>query len=153
VRAVVQRVSRARVRAGGEVVGEIGPGLLAFVGVGLADRPADALWLVEKLAHLRVFEDDAGKMNRSMLETGGAALVVSQFTLYGDARKGRRPSFAGAAPPEVADALIERVVAGLRERGVPTQTGRFGAHMAVELENDGPVTILLESPPPDPEGR
>jgi D-aminoacyl-tRNA deacylase len=105
------------------------------------------------LAHLRVFEDGAGKMNRSMLETGGAALVVSQFTLYGDARKGRRPSFAGAAPPAVADALIERVVAGLRERGVPTETGRFGAHMAVELENDGPVTILLESPPSAAEGR
>jgi D-tyrosyl-tRNA(Tyr) deacylase len=121
--------------------------------VGQTDRPDDALWLVEKLAHLRVFEDGAGKMNRSMLETGGAALVVSQFTLYGDVRKGRRPSFVGAAPPEVAEALIERVVAGLRERGVPTETGRFRAHMAVELENDGPVTILLESPPSAEEGR
>jgi D-tyrosyl-tRNA(Tyr) deacylase len=146
VRAVVQRVSRARVSTGGEVVGQIGRGLLAFVGVGHEDGPADVAWLVDKLAYLRVFEDDAGRMNRSMLDTGGAALVVSQFTLYGDVRKGRRPSFVGAAPPDAADRLIQQVVAGLRQRGVPTETGRFGAHMAVELENDGPVTIILHSP-------
>jgi D-aminoacyl-tRNA deacylase len=147
VRAVVQRVSRASVRAGGETLAQIEAGLLALVGAGVGDGAPDAAWLVDKLAHLRIFEDGAGRMNRSLLECGGAALVVSQFTLYGDARKGRRPSFTAAARPEVAEGLIAQVVEGLRHLGVRTETGRFGAHMAVELENDGPVTIILESPP------
>ena len=146
MRAVVQRVSHARVRVGSEVVGEIGPGLLALVGAAQGDGEADVAWLVDKLAHLRVFEDDGGKMNRSLADCGHAALVVSQFTLLGDTGRGRRPGFSGAAPPAVAAPLIEGVVAGLRERGVPVQTGRFGAHMAVELENDGPVTLILETP-------
>jgi D-aminoacyl-tRNA deacylase len=147
VRAVVQRVARASVRAGGETVARIETGLMALVGVGVGDGAADVAWLVDKLAHLRIFEDGAGKMNRSLLESGGAALIVSQFTLYGDARRGRRPSFTAAARPELAEGLVGQVVEGLRRLGVPTETGRFGAHMAVELENDGPVTIILESPP------
>ena len=151
MRAVVQRVARASVRAGGETVAQIEAGLLALVGVGEGDGAADVAWLVDKLAHLRIFEDGAGKMNHSLLESGGAALVVSQFTLYGDARKGRRPSFSAAARPEIAEGLIAQVVAGLRSLGVPTETGRFGAHMAVDLQNDGPVTIILELPPrPEP---
>jgi D-tyrosyl-tRNA(Tyr) deacylase len=126
--------------------------MLVLVAATHGDGPADVAWLVHKLANLRIFEDDAGKMNRSLLETGGAALVVSQFTLYGDTRKGRRPSFVGAAPPDVAAALIEQVVAGLDAAGVPTATGRFGAHMSVSLENDGPVTLILESPARTVEG-
>jgi D-aminoacyl-tRNA deacylase len=153
VRAVVQRVARASVRAGGETVAQIEAGLLALVGVGEGDGAADVAWLVDKLAHLRIFEDCAGKMNHSLLESGGAALVVSQFTLYGDARKGRRPSFSAAARPEVAEGLIAQVVAGLRSLGVPAETGRFGAHMAVDLQNDGPVTIILESPPRPEQAR
>lgn len=146
MRAVVQRVASARVTVQQEVVGEIGAGLVALVGVHQQDGPADAAWLVDKLTHLRVFEDSAGKMNHSLLETAGAALVISQFTLYGDARKGRRPSFAAAAGPDIAAPLVQQVADGLRAAGIRTATGRFGAHMRVALENDGPVTILLDSP-------
>ncbi len=149
MRAVVQRVTRASVCVDGEVVGEIGAGLLALVGVRHGDGPGDVAWLVDKLSHLRIFEDDAGKMNRSLLDTLGAALVVSQFTLYGDVRRGRRPSFAAAAGPEVASVLIAGLVEGLRRRGIPTATGRFGAQMSVALENDGPVTLILDTPAPE----
>ncbi len=150
MRAVVQRVSRASVRVGEHETGRIEGGLLVLVAATHGDGSADVAWLVDKLAHLRIFEDDAGKMNRSLLDTAGAALVVSQFTLYGDARKGRRPSFVAAAAPDVAAALIEQVVAGLSAAGVPTASGRFGAHMTVSLENDGPVTLILDSPPSGP---
>ncbi|HVG95995.1 MAG TPA: D-aminoacyl-tRNA deacylase [Chloroflexota bacterium] len=146
MRAVVQRVSQAHVRVGEREVGRIGSGLLVLVAATHGDGPADAAWLVDKLANLRIFEDDSGKMNRSLLDSGGAALVVSQFTLYGDTRRGRRPSFVGAAAPELAAGLIEQVVAGLGASGIPTATGRFGAHMMVALENDGPVTLILDSP-------
>jgi D-tyrosyl-tRNA(Tyr) deacylase len=145
VRAVVSRVAWARVVADGELTGEIGPGLLVLVGVTHADTEADAGWLAAKLAALRVFGDDQGKMNRSVTEVGGAALVVSQFTLYGDARKGRRPSYVAAAPPEVAAPLVEAVAKALAGAGVPVATGRFGAAMQVESAGDGPVTILLDS--------
>jgi D-tyrosyl-tRNA(Tyr) deacylase len=146
VRAVVQRVSRAQVRVAEREIARIDGGLLVLVAATHGDGPADVAWLVDKLANLRIFEDDAGRMNRSLLDTGGAALIVSQFTLYGDTRKGRRPSFAGAAAPGPAAGLIEQVVAGLGACGVPTATGRFGAHMVVALENDGPVTLILDSP-------
>lgn len=145
MRAVVSRVAWARVVADGELTGEIGPGLLVLVGVAHADSEADADWLAAKVASLRVFNDDQGKMNRSVTEVGGAALVVSQFTLYGDARKGRRPSYVAAAPPEVAAPLVEAVAKALAGAGVPVAGGRFGAHMRVESAGDGPVTILLDS--------
>jgi D-tyrosyl-tRNA(Tyr) deacylase len=145
VRAVVSRVAWARVVADGELTGEIGPGLLVLVGVTHADTEADAGWLAAKVAALRVFADDQGKMNRSLTETGGAALVVSQFTLYGDARKGRRPSYVAAAPPEQAAPLVEAVAKSLAGSGIPVATGRFGADMRVESAGDGPVTILLDS--------
>lgn len=145
MRAVVQRVARAEVRVEGQVTGTIGQGLLVLLGVGKDDGEADARALADKLAALRVFEDDAGKMNRSVTDVGGGVLVVSQFTLFGDARKGNRPSFVDAAPPETANALYERLCALLRERGLPVGTGVFRAHMDVELVNDGPVTILLDS--------
>jgi D-aminoacyl-tRNA deacylase len=145
VRAVVSRVSWARVVADGELTGEIGPGLLVLVGVAHADTEADADWLAAKVAALRVFADDQGRMNRSLAETGGAALVVSQFTLYGDARKGRRPSYVAAAPPTQAAPLVEAVAKSLAGSGVPVATGRFGADMRVESAGDGPVTILLDS--------
>jgi D-tyrosyl-tRNA(Tyr) deacylase len=145
VRAVAQRVCSARVRVGGETVAEMGAGLLALVGVGGEDGEADARELAAKLVHLRVFEDDAGRMNHSLLDAGGSLGVVSQFTLLGDARKGRRPSFAAAAAPERAAALIEVVVAAARELGAAVVTGRFGAMMDVELVNVGPVTILLDT--------
>jgi D-aminoacyl-tRNA deacylase len=145
VRAVVSRVSWARVVADGELTGEIGPGLLVLVGVTHADTEADADWLAAKAAALRVFDDDQGKMNLSLTETGGAALVVSQFTLYGDARKGRRPSYVAAAPPEQAAPLVEAVAKSLAGSGVPVASGRFGADMRVESAGDGPVTILLDS--------
>jgi D-tyrosyl-tRNA(Tyr) deacylase len=131
--------------ADGEVTGEIGPGLLVLVGVASGDTEAEAGWLAAKLAGLRVFDDGQGKMNRSVTEVGGAALVVSQFTLYGDARRGRRPSYVAAAPPEVAAPLVEAVAKALAGAGVPVATGRFGAHMLVESAGDGPVTILLDS--------
>ncbi len=145
MRAVVSRVAWARVVADGELTGEIGPGLLVLVGVTHADTEADADWLAAKVAALRVFADDQGKMNRSLTETGGAALVVSQFTLYGDARRGRRPSYITAAPPEQAAPLVESVAKSRAGEGVPVATGRFGAEMRVESAGDGPVTILLDS--------
>ncbi|ABS24414.1 D-tyrosyl-tRNA(Tyr) deacylase [Anaeromyxobacter sp. Fw109-5] len=145
VRAVVQRVSRAEVRVEGRVSGAILRGLLVLLGVAREDGPSDADLLADKLAGLRIFEDDAGKMNLSVGEVGGGLLVVSQFTLLGDARKGNRPSFVDAANPELANALYERVCGRLREKGLAVATGVFRAHMDVELVNDGPVTILLDS--------
>jgi D-tyrosyl-tRNA(Tyr) deacylase len=147
VRLVIQRVSRAAVRVGGDPVAEIGPGLLILVGVGLRDRPDEVEWLARKTANLRIFEDDRGKMNRSVQETGGEVLVVPQFTLYGDTRKGRRPSWAEAAPPEAARDRVEAFAAALQGEGVPVRRGAFQEHMEVELVNDGPVTILLDGPP------
>jgi D-tyrosyl-tRNA(Tyr) deacylase len=145
VRAVVSRVAWARVVADGELTGEIGPGLLVLVGVTHADTEDDAAWLAAKVAGLRVFDDDQGVMNRSLAETGGGVLVVSQFTLYGDARKGRRPSYLAAAPPERAAPLVEAVAKVLAGAGIPVASGRFGADMRVESAGDGPVTILLDS--------
>jgi D-aminoacyl-tRNA deacylase len=145
VRAVVSRVAWARVVADGELTGEIGPGLLVLVGVTHGDTEADAAWLAAKVAGLRVFDDDQGQMNRSLADVGGGALVVSQFTLYGDARKGRRPSFVAAAPPELAAPLVEAVAKAIAGEGIAVATGRFGAAMLVESAGDGPVTILLDS--------
>jgi D-tyrosyl-tRNA(Tyr) deacylase len=145
MRAVVQRVSRAEVRVGEEIVGRIGMGLLVLLGVGKTDTEAAGEVLAEKIANLRVFDDDHGKMNRSLLEISGQALCVSQFTLYGDCRKGRRPSYDQAAAPDQAVRFYESFVNSLRQRGVPTETGRFRAKMDVELVNDGPVTLLLDS--------
>jgi D-tyrosyl-tRNA(Tyr) deacylase len=144
VRSVVQRVTHARVRVDDEVVGEIGPGLCALVGVTHGDDHSAARRLAEKLWHLRVLADDDGAMNRSLAETGGEILVVSQFTLYGDTSRGRRPSWVAAARPEVAEPLVDAVVARLTELGARVVTGRFRAHMLVELENDGPVTVTLD---------
>ncbi len=146
MRAVVQRVTRASVEVDGSIVGEIGPGLLVLLGVAKPDRPADAAFLAEKISGLRVFPDEAGKMNRSVTDIGGSLLVVSQFTLYGDTRKGRRPSFDGAAPAEQASELYECFVAAARRGGLRVETGVFQAHMAVSLVNDGPVTLIVESP-------
>ncbi|HZM87717.1 MAG TPA: D-aminoacyl-tRNA deacylase [Blastocatellia bacterium] len=145
MRAVVQRVTEARVEIDGETIGEIGAGFLVLLGVARDDNPADADYLAEKIANLRVFDDDEGKMNRSILKTGGAMLVVSQFTLYGDVRRGRRPSYSDAAEPEKANQLYEYFVARVRSRGVTVETGVFQAMMKVGLTNDGPVTILLDS--------
>ena len=145
MRAVVQRVSRAEVRVAGEVVGAIGRGLMVLLGVGQADAEQAARYLAEKVAALRIFEDEAGKMNRSVVDAAGAVLVVSQFTLFGDARKGNRPGFTGAAAPEPAAALYQRFCACLREKGLTVATGVFRAHMEVEIVNDGPVTLLLDS--------
>jgi len=145
MRAVAQRVSRAKVSVGAEVTGEIGLGLLVLLGVGAGDTRAAADYLVEKTTGLRIFEDDGGKMNLSVAEVSGAVLVVSQFTLYGDARKGRRPSFDAAAPPESARELYEYFVEKVRASGLRCETGRFQETMQVELVNEGPVTILLDS--------
>lgn len=145
MRAVVQRVRRASVRVGDEVVGEIGAGLCVLVGVSRDDVDADADGLADKVLGLRIFEDDEGKMNRSLLETGGALLAVSQFTLFGDARKGRRPSFIEAMEPVRANELFERFCQKCRAGGAEVATGRFRAEMLVELANDGPVTILLDT--------
>ena len=145
MRAVVQRVSSALVTVDGATVGEIGPGLLVLVGVAIGDTEADADGLAAKLVGLRVFSDDQGRMNRSVLDIDGSVLVVSQFTLLADTSRGRRPSFAGAADPARAEPLVERVVDRLAEAGVVTATGRFGARMEVSLVNDGPVTLILES--------
>jgi D-tyrosyl-tRNA(Tyr) deacylase len=143
VRAVLQRVSRARVVVDGETVGEIGPGILALVGFADGDGEGDLRWLADKMWGLRIFPDESGRMNLSAGEVGGSLLIVSQFTLYGDIRRGRRPSFVGAADPETAEALYDRLVELCREGG-PVETGRFGAMMEVELVNDGPVTIQVE---------
>jgi len=145
MRAVLQRVSRARVLVDGRATGEIGPGLVVLLAVGREDTPDVARSMAERTANLRIFADEAGKMNRSLLDSGGSALVVSQFTLYGDARGQRRPSFLGAAPPELGSALYEEFAKQLRALGVTVATGVFRAHMQVELVNDGPVTILLDS--------
>jgi D-aminoacyl-tRNA deacylase len=145
MRAVVQRVSRVKVTVEGRITGEIGAGLMVLLGVGREDSPAVAISLAEKVANLRIFEDEQGKMNRSLLDAKGAALVVSQFTLYGDARGQRRPSFISAAPPEQAAALYEEFNKSLRGLGVTVATGIFQAMMSVELVNEGPVTILLDS--------
>ncbi len=144
MRVVVQRVSRASVTVEGRVTGSIGRGFLVLAGFAPGDQPAQVEWMAEKVVGLRVFADDEGKMNRDLAAVGGAVLVVSQFTLYGDASKGRRPSFIGAAPPEVAVPLYQAFVAALRARGLPVETGEFGAMMDVELVNDGPVTLVLE---------
>jgi D-tyrosyl-tRNA(Tyr) deacylase len=146
MRAVIQRVSRAEVRIEGATVGRIGPGLLVLLGVGPADTEAVARDLAEKVVSLRLFRDGDGKMNRDVTEAGGAVLVVSQFTLYGDCRKGRRPSFIGAAGPELAEPLYEKFVEAVRALGVLAETGRFAADMEVELVNDGPVTLIVERP-------
>jgi len=145
MRAVVQRVSRARVTARGETTGEIGLGLLVLLGVGAGDTRAEADYLVEKTIGLRIFEDAGGKMNLAVSEVGGALLVVSQFTLYGDVRRGKRPSFDAAAPPEQARELYEYFVEKVRAAGLRCETGRFQETMQVELVNEGPVTILLDS--------
>lgn len=145
MRAVVQKVSGAKVSVENEVVGEIAAGILVFLGVSKKDVEKDAVYLLEKILNLRIFEDETGKMNRSLLDTNGALLVVSQFTLYGDARRGRRPSFAEAAAPDKANVLYEFFVAEARRQISTVQTGRFQAMMNVELTNDGPVTILLDS--------
>jgi D-tyrosyl-tRNA(Tyr) deacylase len=145
MRAVLQRVSRAKVIVNGEIVGEIAFGLLVLLAVARDDAEADATYLAEKIAHLRIFEDDQGKMNRSVREAGGSILAVSQFTLYGDARRGKRPSFDAAAPPEKARQLYEFFVEKIRASGLHCETGRFQQTMQVELMNEGPVTILLDS--------
>jgi D-tyrosyl-tRNA(Tyr) deacylase len=144
MRALLQRVSKASVRVEGQTISDIGKGLLILLGVGHGDGEEQAKFLAEKIANLRIFEDDQGKTNLSVLDVKGEAIVVSQFTLYADARKGRRPSFTDAALPEVAEPLVDRFADLLRGQGVPTQTGKFGAHMEVEIHNDGPVTIWLE---------
>lgn len=145
MRAVVQRVAGARVTVDGQVVGAIGKGLLVFLGVGTDDTERDAFYLAEKIPFLRIFEDEAGKLNLSLSDLEGEVLVVSQFTLYGDCRHGRRPSFTFAAPPEKARQLYELFVARLKEKGIRVATGVFQANMQVELTNDGPVTLFLES--------
>jgi D-tyrosyl-tRNA(Tyr) deacylase len=145
VRAVVQRVSSARVEVAGKIAGSVGKGLLVLLGVAQGDTDRQAEWLAEKIAGLRIFEDEAGKMNLSLLEVGGAALIVSQFTLLADCRRGRRPSFTDAAPPEEADRLYQVFVAKLRSAGLPVETGVFQAHMDVHLVNDGPVTLILDA--------
>src|SRR5947209_14261199 len=145
MRALLQRVSRASVTVDGQVVGHIGRGFLVLLGVGQGDGEAQVKTLVDKIVYLRVFEDDEGKMNRSLLDVGGQALVVSQFTLYADVRKGRRPSFTDAAPPAVAEPLVERFNAALAGYGLKVEEGVFGAYMEVELLNNGPVTIWLDS--------
>jgi D-aminoacyl-tRNA deacylase len=145
MRAVVQRVTSASVTVDGQITGEIGTGLLVLLGAGEGDSESDAELLARKVAELRIFSDSAGKFNLSLLDVAGAALVVSQFTLYADLRKGRRPSFTDAAPPDVASALVEQFCEALRSHGVPVHTGIFGAHMDVRLLNDGPVTIILDT--------
>lgn len=144
MRVLLQRVTEASVRIDGEQVGQIGGGLLLLIGVTHTDTKKEADFLVDKCVNLRVFDDDNGVMNRSLLETGGAILAVSQFTLYGDARKGRRPAYVAAAPGPVSEPLYNYFVEGLKARGVHVETGRFGADMAVSLINDGPVTLMLE---------
>src|SRR5437660_3121780 len=145
MRAVVQRASRASVVIDGETVGNIGPGLVVLLGVTHDDTGTQAKWLADKVAGLRIFNDADGKMNRDLVEVGGAMLIVSQFTLYGDCKKGKRPSFIDAAPPTVAIPLYEAFINGVKALGIPVATGRFGADMKVELVNDGPVTLIVDS--------
>jgi len=147
MRAVVQRVTQGSVRVGGQTLGEIGAGLVVLLGIGQGDGEAEAHWMANKIANLRIFEDREGKLNLSVLDVRGSALVISQFTLYGDAQKGRRPSFTQAAPPATAESLVVRVAEHLRGAGVPVASGQFQAHMLVEIHNDGPVTIILDRPP------
>jgi D-aminoacyl-tRNA deacylase len=144
MRVVLQRVKQGRVTVTGRTLAEIGQGVVLLVGVGPDDGDEQIRYLVEKIANLRIFEDHEGKMNRSLLDVGGEAIVISQFTLYADTRKGRRPSFTDAASPEIASPLVDRFAEQLSAQGVPTQSGEFGAHMLVEITNDGPVTIWLE---------
>lgn len=144
MRILLQRVAHSRISVKEQAIAEIGPGLVILVGVGPDDGEEQARYLANKIANLRIFEDQNGKMNRSILDAGGSALVVSQFTLFADTRKGRRPSFADSASPAIAEPLVERFAALLEELGIPTQTGQFGTHMLVEIANDGPVTIFLE---------
>ena len=144
MRVVLQRVTKGRVTVGDHLVAKIGPGLVILLGVGPEDGEDEVRYLSQKIANLRIFEDEGGKMNRSLLDIGGSAIVVSQFTLYADTRKGRRPSFTDAALPDAARPLVERFVELLEDVGIPTQTGEFGAHMQVEIANDGPVTIWME---------
>src|SRR6516165_2583959 len=148
MRAVLQRVSRARVVVGPEVVGQIGRGLLVLLGVTHTDTTEQARWLADKVVSLRIFNDAEDKMNLGLTDVGGEVLVVSQFTLHGDCRKGRRPSFIAAAPPEIAIPLYEAFINAVRAQGIPTATGRFGALMQVELVNDGPVTLIVDSKEP-----
>ena len=145
MRALIQRVSSARVAVGAETIGAVGHGVLILLGVKSGDDQAALAYLVEKIIHLRIFSDEEGKMNRSLLDVGGEVMVVSQFTLYADCRKGRRPSFQGAAPPAEGERLYEEFVQALRDKGLKVATGRFGAEMQVTLVNDGPVTILLDT--------
>jgi D-tyrosyl-tRNA(Tyr) deacylase len=145
MRAVVQRVSRANVVIAGDTVGDIGSGLVILLGIAHADTPAQAQWLAEKVAGLRIFNDAEGKMNRDLVEVGGAMLIVSQFTLYGDCRKGKRPSFIDAAPPSIAIPLYETFINSVKALGIRVAEGRFGADMKVELVNDGPVTLIVDS--------
>lgn len=145
MRAILQRVLNASVHIDEECVGEIGPGLLVLLGAAHGDEAKDLAYILNKTVNMRIFQDDDGKMNHSLLDTGGQMLVVSQFTLYGDARKGRRPSFMGAMHPDLAEPMVEDFITQARALGVDVQTGRFGADMQVSLINDGPVTILLES--------
>ena len=144
MRILIQRVSKASVTVEGQIISSMGKGLLILLGVGHGDTEEQTTFLAEKIANLRIFEDEQGKTNLSILDVKGEAIVVSQFTLYADTRKGRRPSFIDAALPEVAEPLVNRFVELLRSHGIPTQTGKFGAHMEVEIHNDGPVTIWLE---------
>jgi len=144
MRALIQRVSSGRVSVDDQTIAQVGQGLVILLGIGHGDGEEQAVYLAEKIANLRIFEDDQGKTNLSVLDVGGEAIVVSQFTLYADTRKGRRPSFTDAADPEIAAPLVERFAELFRGQGVPTQTGQFGAHMLVEIDNDGPVTIWLE---------
>ena len=144
MRVVLQRVSSGSVAVEGQTIAEVGLGVVILLGIGPDDGEEQARYLANKIANLRIFEDEAGKINRSLLDVGGGAIVVSQFTLYADTRKGRRPSFTDAAPPEVASPLVTRFAQLLAEQGVPTETGEFGAHMLVEIANDGPVTIWME---------
>ncbi|MFA4944629.1 MAG: D-aminoacyl-tRNA deacylase [Lentisphaeria bacterium] len=144
MRALIQRAKQARVEIGGEIVGAIGEGLVVFLGIRQGDTPAEAAWLADKCLELRIFEDGEGKMNRSVRDLRGGLLVISQFTLYGDARRGRRPGFTAAAPPALAIPLHETFLRELRKAGLPVESGRFGAEMEVYLQNHGPVTLLLE---------
>jgi D-tyrosyl-tRNA(Tyr) deacylase len=145
MRACIQRVSEAHVTVDGSETGRIGRGLVVLLGVGHDDGDAEVSWLAEKIVGLRIFEDDAGKMNRSLAEVGGAMLVISQFTLYGDCRRGRRPSFTDAGPPELAERLYESFVAAVRRAGIEVATGQFREHMMVSLVNDGPVTLWIDT--------